>query len=134
MSDRQLTDLHPDLQSWYQRLVSDLANSAIAAKMIQGWRDPAYQDQLHAQGVSPLTGASSHHCFCLPDGTPASKAFDLGIFNADGSYVVDGNDPRYAKAGSLWEQYATLTGTPDGMVWGGRFVHPKPDPDHFQIA
>ena len=131
MTDRSLNDLHPDLQFWYQKLVVDLNAQSVTARMIQGWRDPAYQNKLHSQGISPLTGATSKHCFCL-DGHPASKAFDLGVFESDGTYVTDGKDPRYAQAGSLWEQYAA-TG-PKGMAWGGRFMHPCPDMDHFEIA
>lgn len=131
MTDRNLDDLHPDLKPWYLKLVADLATEEVTAKIIQGWRDPAYQNTLHAQGISPLTGHTSKHCFCLND-KPASKAFDLGIFAADGTYITDGNDPRYQRAGELWEDYAA--GGPAGMVWGGRFVHPKPDPDHFEIA
>jgi hypothetical protein len=133
MSDRNLCDLHLLLQPWYLRLVSDLKTEGIVVRMIQGWRDPAYQDQLHAQGVSPLTGADSKHCYVDSNGAPASKAFDLGVFEEDGAYVVDGNDPRYARAGSLWNQYA-LSAPSMNLVWGGDFVHPKPDPDHFQMS
>ena len=130
-SDRNVADLSPYLQKWYLQLIADLKSEGVAARLIQGWRDPAYQDQLHAQGISPLTGASSFHC-CTINGQPASKAFDLGIFNADGSYVADGNDPRYARAGALWKKYGAAAGV--NLVWGGNFTHPKPDPDHFQIA
>jgi hypothetical protein len=131
MSDLLISHLHPLVQPWYQKLIAALTAEAIPARIIQGWRDPAYQDKLHAQGISPLTGSSSKHCFCL-DGQPASKAFDLGIFRADGSYLTDGTDHRYARAGQLWESYAPQG--PAGMVWGGRFVHPRADPDHFEIA
>jgi hypothetical protein len=39
---------------------------------------------LHARGISPLTGRTSKHCFCV-NAYPASKAFDLGVFDPDGS-------------------------------------------------
>lgn len=141
MSDRLIEHLHPDLRPLYKLLVQDLAAKVITARLIQGWRDPAYQDKLHAQGISPLTGLKSKHCFTLL-GQPAAKAFDLGVFNADGSYAVDGNDVRYTIAGGLWRQYAA---SHPGLrlEWGGSWSHGidangKPydhrDWDHFQIG
>jgi hypothetical protein len=93
--------------------------------MIQGWRDPTYQDQLNSSGVSALNGSESLHC-CTENGKPASKAFDFGVFETDGAYVTDGNDPRYALAGEVAKGL--------GLVWGGDFVHPCPDPDHIQLS
>jgi hypothetical protein len=136
-TDRNIQDLHPLLLPWYQRLISDLATEGITARIIQGWRDSAYQDQLHAQGISPLTGQDSKHCYVDSNGNPASKAFDLGIFGQDGAYVVNGKDSRYGRAGALWEQYSlTDTAKTQGLalVWGGDFIHPAPDYDHFQMA
>ena len=131
MPSTDLSELHPDLRPLYTKLTTDLLAQGITGRIIQGWRNPAYQDQLHAQGVSPLTGLTSKHCFMLGT-TPASKAFDLGIFDG-GTYVTDGNDPRYKFAGALWRQYGVAQ--PGlGIAWGGDFVHPRPDPDHFQIA
>jgi len=125
-----LTQLHPSLQPLYTKLVDDLSAKSIISRGIQGWRDPAYQDQLHFQGISPLTGLTSKHCFTL-NGLPASKAFDLGIFNSDGSYAKDGTDVRYTIAGGLWRGY--IPDNPDlGLVWGGSWS--KPDFDHFQIS
>jgi hypothetical protein len=133
--DRNMADLHPLLQPWYVRLISDLQTDGITARLIQSWRDPAYQDQLHMQGISPLTGMDSKHCYCDANGSPASKAFDLGIFEPDGAYVADGRDPRYERAGVLWGQYSLMAEASGlGMLWGGRFTHPAPDFDHFQMS
>jgi hypothetical protein len=91
-------------------------------RIIQGWRDPAYQDQLYAEKISPLTGAQSLHC-CMLNGLPASRAFDFGVFELNGSYVTDGGDIRYRLSGEFAESI--------GLIWGQRF--PRPDPDHIQL-
>lgn len=133
MPDVNTHDLHPSLAPLYFRLIAYLTLNGIQARIIQGWRDPAYQERLVATGVSTVHAFRDSHCFTI-DGQPASKAFDLGVFeNNWKTYIVDGKNPSYAFAGSLWEQYAAELPAL-GLVWGGRFVHPKPDWDHFQIG
>ena len=131
MADTRLTDLDPALAALYQPFVDGCA-AAFAqndltgtVRIIQGWRDPAYQDQLNSSGVSHLNGSESLHC-CTISGKPASRAMDFGVFEENGAYVSDGTDPRYALAGE--------TAKALGLVWGGDFVHPAPDPDHIQLA
>lgn len=119
MADTTIGDLHPDLQPLAEAFLQRVPNS----KIIQGFRNQSYQDQLHFQGISPLTGSTSLHCFTI-DGKPASKAFDFGLFEDDGSYIKDGTDPRYAEAGQV---AITL-----GLRWGGDFTNP--DFDHIQLA
>lgn len=133
MSDRNVADLHPELQPWYLRLVADLAEIDIEARMIEGFRDPAYQQSLVDKHITTVCPAKDLHCFTLA-GKPAAKAFDLGIFDAKGEYIADGANDGYIKAGALWRQYALSPDAAKGMVWGHDFVHAKPDPDHFQIA
>jgi hypothetical protein len=131
MADTRLDDLDPALAALYQPFVDGcataFANQGLTGtvRIIQGWRDPAYRDQLHSSGVSDLNGSQSLHCICV-GGKPASKAMDYGIFEENGAYVVDGTDPRYALAGEVAKSL--------GLVWGGDFVHPRPDPDHIQLA
>jgi len=125
MADTTITDLHPDLQPLYAQWLQACTAQGLNVRIIQGWRDPAYQDQLHSTGVSPLTGESSFHCFTV-GGKPASKAFDYGCFKKDKTYIIDGTDPAYALAGQIAESL--------GLTWGGRFVHPAPDWDHIQLA
>lgn len=142
MSDLLIAHLHPLLRPWYQRLVGNLWADSIRARMIQGWRDPAYQDKLHAQHISPLTGLQSKHCFMLA-GLPASKAFDLGIFeNAGGAYVTNGQDERYLKAGKMWADFNGSTISTIKTIWGGDFSHgvteegipfDRRDWDHFEM-
>lgn len=142
MGDRNIQDLHPDLQPLCVALLGSAKADGINAKVIFTWRTPAEQDALYAQGrttpgkiVTTLTGEpgphQSKHCFTL-EGKPASKAFDVAIFEPDGSYVAYGDDARYTKLGAIWADMAAHY--PElGMRWGGVWKVPH-DPDHFEIA
>lgn len=131
MAETSLADLDPYLASAYMEWVRKCTDVFAAqnltgtVRIIQGWRDPAYQNELQSAGVSHLNGSESLHC-CTVAGKPASKAFDFGVFDEDGGYVTNGDDPRYAAAGAVAKGM--------GLVWGGDFVHPGPDPDHIQLA
>ena len=121
-----ITQLDPALQTLYTQWITQCEQEGLFLRGIQGWRDPLYQDQLHAQGISPLTGATSLHCCVDANGKPASKAFDFGCFTPNGAYITNGNDPAYFRAGQIAKSLK--------LVWGGNFVHPRPDPDHIQLA
>lgn len=136
--DRNLNHLHPDIKPLYNELLAWALARGIDARLITVWGSPAEQDALYAQGrtvpgeiVTDESGSNSKHCFCLPDGTPAAKAFDLGVFNA-GVYITNGNDQRYLDLGARWQvmavEYSDL-----GLLWGGVWIHLH-DTDHFQIA
>lgn len=122
MADVRLDDLDPALAEKYQPFVDGCAAEGFTVRIIQGWRDPAYQDQLHAQGISPLTGKTSLHC-CTCNGNPAARAFDFGVFDASGTYITDGKDWRYLVAGQVAESL--------GLISGGNFS--RADPDHVQL-
>lgn len=125
--DRLVEHLHADLRPLYRQLIQDLAVKDIKARLIEGFRSNEYQSKLIKKGASKVQ--NSKHCFTLL-GQPAAKAFDIGCFNRDGSYVTDGEDIRYSIAGDLWKQYARSH--PDlKLVWGGSWN--PPDYDHFQI-
>lgn len=137
--DRLPAHLHPDILPLYYLLLDQAADLGINVKPVGIWGDPSVQDALYAQGrtvpgkiVTDEKGTGSKHCFCLPDGTPASKAFDLGVFDDDWNYIGYGDDDRYLKLGALWK--AMIPDHPTlGMVWGGDWHQPH-DTDHFQIA
>lgn len=125
--------LHPLLLPLYNELIADLASLGINSHAGQTYRTPAYQQSLVDSHITTVCPSHDKHCFTLPGGVPAAKAFDIGIFDDDGKYITDGTDRRYSTAGSLWRQYAAQN--PElGLVWGGDFVHAKPDPDHMEMA
>lgn len=137
--DRDPDHLHPDIRPLYDQLLAWAASQGINVKPIGIWGDPKAQDTLYALGrtvpgkiVTYDKGSTSKHCFCLLDGTPASKAFDLGIFGKNGLYVQSGNDTRYTALGMEWEDMAREY--PDlGLIWGGVWKSLR-DVDHFQIS
>lgn len=135
--DRDPNHLDPVLQTYYAQLMEDLLlaqPNPIDSHMIEGWRDPAYQDELVAEHITKVCSALDKHCVVDANGNPASKAFDLGIFEGTGAYVSNGKDARYTLAGALWRKYAQEPDAPSGMRWGGDFVHAPPDYDHFEIG
>jgi hypothetical protein len=123
MADTNLSDLDPALAALYQPFVDGCAAQGITVKIIQGWRSPSYQDHLQSSGISKLGASQSLHC-CTVAGKPASKAFDFGVFETDGSYVTNGNDTRYTIAGEVAENL--------GLIWGGSWHNP--DFDHIQLS
>lgn len=122
MSDDNMSDLHPDLQPLAQAWLEHYTALGRKARITETWRSPDREDMLHAQGVTPQTGATCKHCFAI-DGKPASKAFDFSLFLPNGDYISDGTHPWYKEAGDIATQ---LT-----LVWGGNFKHP--DFDHIEL-
>lgn len=90
-------------------------------RITETWRDPAREDQLHAQGITRATSLTCRHCDML-NGQPASRAFDFAAF-INRVYITNGKDPVYALAGQIAESL--------GLVWGGRFHNP--DWDHVEL-
>jgi peptidoglycan LD-endopeptidase CwlK len=131
LADTNLSDLHPDLQPLATQWLNECLQQGLHVKIIQTWRDPAYQDQLFAQGrtaagpvVTDLNGSQSLHCFTI-DGKPASRAFDFACFDSTGAYITDGTDNHYALAGQI--------GISMGLEWGGNWKGSLVDYDHLQL-
>lgn len=125
MIDTNLSHLHPEIQTMAREFLAQCANAGLKVKIIETWRDPKREDELHAKGITKATGKTCKHCFML-GAIPASKAFDFALYDASGAYIRDGGDLAYRKAGEL--------GRGIGMIWGGDFKHAPPDFDHFEIA
>ena len=124
MTDRDLTDLDPTLQTIAEEWLENCASIFLNVKIIVTWRDPADQDRCKAEGLSNAAAGKSPHNVCDAQGNPSSCAFDFGIFTSSGAYVTDGTDPRYAQAGAIGKKL--------GLVWGGDWQHP--DFDHLELS
>lgn len=123
MTDSDINDLCPELQSIYAQWLGQCHAVGLRAKAIVTWRSGFEQDAAKLAGLSNAkAGESPHNCYDC-DGNPASKAFDFAIFNDDATYVADGTDPRYQQAAEIGEQL--------GLEWGGDWPHP--DYDHLQL-
>lgn len=137
--DRNPDHLHPDIKPLYDQLLAWAASQGINVKPIGIWGDPKAQDTLYALGrtvpgkiVTYDKGSTSKHCFCLPDGSPASKAFDLGLFSPEWAYISSGNNEGYYRLGQQWLNMGSSN--PDlQLVWGGEWKTLR-DVDHFQIG
>ena len=130
MTDRDINDCCKELQAIIPAWKSRCAAAGISVKPIVTYRDDADQEKAKEECLSKAgPGQSPHNCVDA-DGNPASKAFDFGVFEEDGTYVTDGTDPRYAKAGYIAKQL--------GLEWGGDWTIEKdgcnPDFDHLQLA
>lgn len=121
--DRNLSDLHPLLQPLCERFLAECKTDGLNVIIVETFRDPSREDQLHAQGITKATGKTCKHCFTI-NGAPASKAFDFALLDENNRMIADGTDERYSMAG--------LIATKLGMVWGGNFSTVK-DYDHVEI-
>lgn len=120
--DKSLDDLHPIFKPLAQRCLELYRATKRKIEITETWRDPAREDQLHAQGITVATGKTCKHCFMVGD-MPASKAFDFALYDEDGNYIKDGTDGWYADFGDIAMSL--------GLIWGGNFTHP--DYDHIEI-
>lgn len=124
MIDSALSNLHPTFQPLAQKVLDTYRATGRKVEVAETWRDPKREDELHAKGITPATGATCKHCFTI-DGKPASKAFDFRLYDEDGNYITDGTDDWYAEFGDM--------ATAEGLLWGGNFVHAPKDYDHVEI-
>lgn len=114
MSDNTINGFHPLLQSDARALEGRWAAAGLSARWTVIYRTPVDQAADIAAGASK-TKKSYHEI---------GMAGDYGIFEADGTYVEDGTDPRYRQAADIAKA--------QGWEWGGDFVHQEPDWDHLE--
>lgn len=122
MTDRNLNDLHPLLEPICKQFIAECQAVGLNAIVTETWRDPAREDQLHAQGITAARGDTCKHCFMLGN-VKASKAFDFAILDEQNRMVEAGTDERYSQAGLIAGKL--------GLLWGGNFH--RPDYDHCEI-
>lgn len=127
---KDISDLDPRLAPLCLQWLHECVYSGLDVRILFTYRSPEEQDALYDQGrttpgeiVTNLKGDASKHCTEI-NGQPAAKAFDFAIFDK-GVYITDGEDQRYKQAGDIAIKL--------GLVWGGNFVHPRPDPDHVEM-
>lgn len=133
MTDRSVTDLHPTLLPLCQKWLDTCHQQSIQSFVDFTWRSAAEQDALYAQGrttpgriVTNAKGGQSAHNVTLPDGTPASCAFDFAISNADGSLNWSINSVEF--------QAAVTIGKNLGLVWGGSWPGKLGDYVHWELS
>lgn len=129
---RDLSLLHPDLQSLCKQWLQQCKDSGIHVIVTNTYRSQEEQDALYAQGrtapgkiVTNAKGGKSEHNFTLDDGTPASKAFDFAVEDKNGQLNWNVNSIEWSEVVSIGQQL--------GLVWGGGWKSIK-DFDHWQLA
>jgi peptidoglycan L-alanyl-D-glutamate endopeptidase CwlK len=108
MPSRLICDLHPDMQELAKRFLQECSDQGVSAFLTCTYRSKEEQDKLYAQGRTekgPLVtnakgGKSAHNCV-LPDGTPASLAFDIAIYNHDRSLDWSVKSQNWQKAHAI---------------------------------
>lgn len=119
---RVLWTLHPKLAAFFLLACEKFpaAFPGCRAGVSSAYRPPSAQAAANAGGRSPFNGLTA---FSKHQALP-SLALDLAVFDEAGKYLTDGSDKRYAWLGDQAEQA--------GLLWGGKFTHPRSDPDHVE--
>lgn len=88
----RISDLHPAFQTLATKIVAWANANLKPARVVvsDSWRTPSQQANDHASGSSGVNLGWHNYGF----------AFDFLIYEADGTLVEDGNDPRYAQVGA----------------------------------
>lgn len=120
---RNLRTLLPAAHHEARRCLSSLTAAGLRPRILSGTRTYPEQDALYRVGrrgvkgeraVTRARGGQSNHNFGI--------AWDVGLFAADGRYLVEHED--YGRLGALFESPT--------VEWGGRWSFP--DRPHFQLV
>lgn len=126
-SERVIAGLHLKAQLAARSLLALGSGAGFLARAISGTRSYAEQDRLHAQGrygnaglrVTNARGGQSNHNFGI--------AWDVGLFDADGSYLNGDTADELAEYWRLGELARPLA-----LEWGGDWSS-LPDVPHYQL-
>jgi len=132
MSDRNILDLDPELQSLCQQFLDQCHAQNINVFLTETYRSSEDQDADYASGrtapghiITNAKGGQSPHNCTLEDGTPSSKAFDFGIKDGNGDLDWNAQDPAWQTAIAIGESLGLVSGS----TW-----HSIKDFPHFQLS
>lgn len=122
-SERLIAGLHQSLRPMARETLQRAINVGIPLVVTAGYRDPAEQARLYAQGrttpgaiVTNAPAGSSWHEYGL--------AFDVAVLGANGQ-------PQWPNDVALWSRIGAA-GKAAGLAWGGDFVT-LTDRPHFEF-
>jgi len=130
MASRNLNDLSDECRKKAIALEATCLSGGIELLIYCTYRSPEEQDELYACGrtkegkiVTNCRGGMSKHNRQLPNGRPASDAFDcVPLINGKAQW----NDKLlYAKIGELGEKA--------GLKWAGKWVGRLKETAHFEV-
>ena len=124
-SERNIRSLLTPVQKLAREALRAIRAAGLDARIISGTRTYAEQNAIYRQGrfgnpgpvVSNARGGQSWHNF--------GRAWDIGIFRADGGYITSG--PEYDQAAGA------VVGHVPGVEWGGNWKKFKDRP-HYQVT
>lgn len=117
-NDRLISDLCAELQPLAQKFLDNCHAAEIDAFITETYRSSEQQDEDFSQGrtehghvITNARGGESPHNCTLPDGTPASKAFDFAIQDASGILDWNASDPDWQAAIKIGEALGLISGS-----------------------
>ena len=111
---REMTVLHPELQTKFAQLQTMCAAEGLIIKNTSTYRDAAEQAECVAKGTSSLQWPKSLHNWWVA----------VDFCRNDGKGAYNDTDGFFTRVGRLAESI--------GLIWGGSFT--KPDKPHLQLA
>lgn len=149
MPSRRLLDLHPELQPLARSFLTScgkrLTTFNVEIIVTCTYRSNAEQAELYAIGrtkpgkvVTKAQPGESAHNVTLPDGTPASCAFDIvplrhgkPIWGTEGNGIDDDPSDDVTDDLELWQNLGKI-GRDCGLEWAGDWKSFREFP-HFQL-
>lgn len=133
MSNRNPSDLHPDLQPIFVKFMAECKVQELDVLCTCTWRSSAEQESLYAQGrttsgkiVTFARAGQSAHNYTIK-GRPAAKAFDIvPMRNGKCVWGTVGDD------GVLWKRIGAI-GVALGLNWYGSKGSKFKEMPHFQL-
>ena len=131
MASRKIEDLHPTLQPICREFLRRCEARGLHVFLVCTYRSNAEQERLFAQGrtapghvVTRARAGQSAHNATTANGTPAAKAFDIGVL-LNGKYDAEGKSDDWHIAGTV--------GMELGLNWYGQPGAPFKEMPHFQL-
>ena len=107
---RDISKLSPLMQAKWQVFKKQCDTENLGVFIVCTDRGEADQEAAFNSGASRAHFGQSAHNTLLPNGKPASEAWDIGII-ANGKYIGDSEHPNYQRAGVIAESL--------GLKWYG---------------
>ena len=98
------------MQSMWHRFKKSCDAENLGVIIVCTDRGEAEQNACLAAGSSKAAYGQSAHNALLPNGKPASEAWDIGVI-VNGKYIGDSAHPSYQRAGAIAESL--------GLIWYG---------------
>jgi hypothetical protein len=121
---RDISKLSPLMQSKWQVFKKQCDAENLGVFIVCTDRNEAEQNECLKNGSSKAAWGQSAHNVLLPNGKPASEAWDIGVI-LNGKYIDKSEHPNYQRAGAI--------GMALGLKWYGE-LNANGKPKYFYEA